>query len=231
MGHRRPLLLLLLAVATLVNVAAGKFCPKEKNRDKCKATDGQYKCGVFYKNLVRRRPLTYIGALPDDLTADNEPQWEKILGPSATPESFNQFDCDEQADKRANSRCYTIMNRLATGELDKCDDTLLNHKGRGGKTLGDSLCDQLHRFLSKTRKKQKVFENGIQNQTVTFAYSQCGGDWTAVNNGGVPLTPTHNICCHSAIHVTSPKKYYRCDNPEATRQCDCNNPVGECIAD
>ena len=62
------------------------------------------------------------------------------------------------------------MNRLATGELDKCDDTLLNHKGRGGKTLGDSLCDQLHRFLSKTRKKQKVFENGIQNQTVTLTY-------------------------------------------------------------
>merc|ERR1712055_1098160 len=120
------------------------------------------------------------------------------------------------------STSLTATNRQATGDLDKCDDTLLNHKGRGGKTLGDSLCDQLHRFLSKTRKKQKVFENGIQNQTVTFAYSQCGGDWTAVNNEGVPLTPKENICCHSAIHVTSPKKYYRCDNPEATRHPKCD---------
>merc|ERR1712113_730324 len=82
MGHCRSLVALLLAVATLVNVAAGKFCPKERNGDKCKAIDGQYKCGVFYKRLVPRRPLTYIGALPDDLTADNEPQWGKILDPA-----------------------------------------------------------------------------------------------------------------------------------------------------
>jgi len=218
------MVLLLLTVAALLNIAAGKFCPKEKNRNKCRSRDGQYKCGVFYKQLVPRRPLTYIGALPDDLTEQNRPKWGKILGPSATPESFNQFDCDEDADTRANSRCYTIMNRLATGDLDKCDDTLFNHKGRGGKTLGDQLCDQLHRFLSKTKNKTKYFEEGIQNQKVVFAYSQCGGRWKAVNNEGTPLTPQHDICCHSAIHVSAPKKYYRCDAPDDTRECDCSNP-------
>merc|ERR1711970_869864 len=151
---RKTTILLLVVTAIAIDLAAGKFCPKERKRDKCKAKTNQYKCGVFYKNMVKRKRLSYIGALPDDLTEKNRPQWKKILGPTASRESFDRFNCgDGQEKTRANSRCYSIMNRLAKNDFDTCDDSLLNHRGRQGQTPGDKVCDQLFRFLSKTKEK------------------------------------------------------------------------------
>merc|ERR1711874_630902 len=71
---RKTTILLLVVTAIAIDLAAGKFCPKERNRDTCKAKTNQYKCGVFYKNMVKRKRLTYIGALPDDLTEKNRPR-------------------------------------------------------------------------------------------------------------------------------------------------------------
>merc|ERR1711874_137777 len=228
---RPTVLLLVVAVAVVftVNLATGqrrrgsggRFCPKEKNKDRCKANENQYKCGVFYKRLVKRRPLTYIGALPDDLTNKNKPQWKRILGDTATRESFDNFPCDDDKETRANSRCYTIMNRLANKDLDTCDDTLLNHRGRGNQTLGDTLCGQIFRFLSKTPRKADIFENGIKGQQVTFQYSHCGIGWKEVNNDGQPLVPKEDICCYPSVHPQHPKGYYRCNDEANTNHPTC----------
>merc|ERR1711874_113573 len=78
---RKTTILLLVVTAIAIDLAAGKFCPKERNRDKCKAKTNQYKCGVFYKDMVKRKRLSYIGALPDDLTEKNRPQWKTGADP------------------------------------------------------------------------------------------------------------------------------------------------------
>merc|ERR1712038_32135 len=224
----RTAILLLLTFALAVNLAAGevkpksskkgrKFCPKENKGDRCIAQENQYKCGVFSKELTRR-PLTYIGILPDALTDDNQESWQAILGPQAKPSSFENFDCKKDADKRANSRCYSILNGLANKDLDSCGDSLFNSKGSGGANMGDTLCKQIHAFLKRIpNRRDEVYNNGIKDQEITFQYSQCGNDWTTVNSKGAPLTTKHKVCCHSAVHVEHPKQYYRCDDPTATK--------------
>merc|ERR1712088_1277951 len=179
--NMRAAILLLVVLALAVDLSAAakkkrprkKFCPQEVGTDRCNAKQSQYKCGVFYKDLLKSRPLTYIGALPDDLTDKNKGSWQAILGPNAKKESFSNFDCDGDADRRANSRCYTIMNKLATSDLDSCEDSLLNHRGRGGATMGDTLCSQLFRFLSRIpKRKYDIWENGIKDQEITFQHIQ-----------------------------------------------------------
>ena len=60
------------------------------------------------------------------------------------------------------------MNKLATSDLDSCEDSLFNHRGRGGATMGDTLCSQLFRFLSRIpKRKYDIWENGIKDQEVT----------------------------------------------------------------
>lgn len=194
------------------SVLAGPFCPGEKcdkdssgkiikaTCDKCKAKQAShFKCGVFYKDLTRRRPLTWIGAIPDVLNSDNEDSWTEILGPSADPEDFSRFPCDNSTDIRANSRCYTILSPLANKELDTCEDTLLNSRVPKKDTLGNSLCDQAIRFLKPTRrwKKQKIGTEGLKNQQMSFYYSACGGDWKPVHDTatGAPLEVDSDLCC------------------------------------
>ena len=72
-------------------------------------SSGAYKCSVFFENLTPRRPLTWIGALPDALKkAKNQKEITEILGADVTAESFNNFpDCQASA---ANARCYTTVS-------------------------------------------------------------------------------------------------------------------------
>merc|ERR1712106_1138869 len=117
-----------LVLCVLLAVAAAKFCPGEKNGNQCRAGDGAYKCSVFFENLTPRRPLTWIGALPDALKkAKNKEEAKEILGADVTEESFNNFPgCQESA---ANARCYTTLNKQRSVPLDSCDRNLINTSG------------------------------------------------------------------------------------------------------
>ena len=70
---------------------------------------GAYKCAVFFEDLTSKRPLTWIGALPDALKkAKNKKEAKDILGADVTEESFNNFpSCEASA---ANARCFTTVS-------------------------------------------------------------------------------------------------------------------------
>merc|ERR1711953_86529 len=59
----RTALLIVVLVAALSLVEGRKFCPKERNGDKCKAKKASYKCGVFFKDLSPKVPLAWLGAI------------------------------------------------------------------------------------------------------------------------------------------------------------------------
>ena len=68
-----------------------------------------YKCAVFFEDLTPKRPLTWIGALPDALEkATNQDEVKDILGADVTRESFDDLPTCEG--KTANARCYTIVS-------------------------------------------------------------------------------------------------------------------------
>merc|ERR1712130_533149 len=100
-----------LIVLGLAAYSQAKFCPGEKNGNKCVAGDNSYKCAVFFENLTSKRPLTWIGALPDALKKAKSPEEvQDILGADVTEESFSQLtSCDAST---ANARCYSILNDL-----------------------------------------------------------------------------------------------------------------------
>jgi len=99
-------------LTTLVALASAKFCPGEKNGNKCVAGDHSYKCAVFFEDLTTKRHLTWIGALPDALKkARNKAEVAEILGADVTQASFKQLEsCDNVT---ANARCYTIVSNPA----------------------------------------------------------------------------------------------------------------------
>merc|ERR1711892_783270 len=136
-----------LVLCALLAAAAAKFCPGEKNRNKCRAGDNSYKCSVFFEDLTPKRPLTWIGALPDALKkAKNKAEAAEILGADVTEESFNNFPgCQDSA---ANARCYTTLNKQRSVPLDSCDENLINTSG--SETIGDYLCKQVRRWLKNS---------------------------------------------------------------------------------
>merc|ERR1711862_44212 len=94
----------------LAAAANAKFCPGEKDGNKCAAGENSYKCAVFFENLTPKRPLTWIGALPDALRkAKNKEEAKEILGAGVTEESFKNFTSCEA--KTANARCYTTLDK------------------------------------------------------------------------------------------------------------------------
>jgi len=93
----------------LAAAASSKFCPGERGGNQCVAGDNAYKCAVFFENLTPKRPLTWIGALPDALEkATNQEEVKDILGADVTRESFDDLPTCEG--KTANARCYTIVS-------------------------------------------------------------------------------------------------------------------------
>jgi len=98
-----------LIAAIVLTAASAKFCPGEKNGNKCVAGSKAYKCAVFFENLTSRRKLTWIGALPDALRkAKDKAEVAEILGAEVTAESFSNFpSCKDSA---ANARCYATVS-------------------------------------------------------------------------------------------------------------------------
>merc|ERR1712083_1169553 len=180
----------LLVLCLLAAIVQAKFCPGEKNGDKCVAGDKAYKCAVFFENLTSKRPLTWIGALPDALKkAKNKQEAQEILGADVTEESFNNFPgCQASA---ANARCYTTLNKQRSTPLDSCDRNLINTSG--SETIGDYLCKQVRRWL---RNDDNFKANGIRDLKLPFYYSACEGDWTPVNSEGENLYADEPLCCN-----------------------------------
>merc|ERR1711877_78407 len=170
--------------------ATGKFCPGEISRNQCRAGNNAYKCAVFFENLTSKRPLTWIGALPDALKkTKNRQEAQEILGADVTEESFNNFPgCQASA---ANARCYTTLNKQRSTPLDSCDRNLINTSG--SETIGDYLCKQVRRWL---RKDDNFKANGIRDLKLPFYYSACNGNWTPVNSNGLNLYADEPLCCN-----------------------------------
>merc|ERR1712055_848398 len=104
--QRAVILFLLVAAAT----AQRKFCPGEKNGNKCQSNGDQYKCGVFFHNLRGKGEYNWLGALPDALKKTDPQKYSEILGDDVTPASFNnKIDCGPQGPTTYNSRCYSIV--------------------------------------------------------------------------------------------------------------------------
>merc|ERR1711993_33674 len=194
-------------MTTLVALASAKFCPGEKNGNKCVAGDHSYKCAVFFEDLTDKRHLTWIGALPDALKkARNTAEVAEILGADVTQASFKQLDsCDNVT---ANARCYTILDKQRKLPLDSCDRNLINT--RGTDTVGDYLCGQVRRWL---RKSADFKENGIENLRLPVYYSACNSEWAPVSDGDTDLYVDEPLCCDKN------GKFFRCDGSDFTQSC------------
>jgi len=166
-----------------------------------------YKCSVFFEDLTPKRPLTWIGALPDALKkAKNKAEAAEILGADVTEESFNNFPgCQDSA---ANARCYTTLNKQRSVPLDSCDKNLINTSG--SETIGDYLCKQVRRWLKKSSSFQA---DGIKNLKLPFYYSACNGDWTPVTNDGADLYADEPLCCNPD------GTFFRCSGEEFNDKC------------
>merc|ERR1712061_217821 len=153
----------------LLAMTSAKFCPGEKNGNKCVAGKDSYKCAVFFEDLTSSRPLTWIGALPDALkNARNKAEIAEILGKDVTEASFKALEnCDGTS---ANARCYTILDRQRKMPLDSCDRNLINT--RGSETVGDYLCG------------------------LPVYYSACNNEWPPVSDGASGLYVDEPLCCN-----------------------------------
>jgi len=130
--------LLVLVCCVILSVNAIKFCPKERNGDKCRAKQNQYKCGVFFKDLTSKVPLAWLGALPEAVVrARKEGATDddviSLLGSNVDAESYEIDNCEA---KLANTRCYAqvieILIKIQTGKYTNiiykyvCGNTLAN---------------------------------------------------------------------------------------------------------
>ena len=136
----------LAILATSLLLAQAKFCPRENNGDECRANSTMYKCGVFFKDLTPKLPLTWLGALPDALDKVDEADYKRILGKNINKESFTNSDCKAQT---VNSRCYATMSKVTTENMDQCGNNLLTTKAE--QTMGDYLCGQVKRWLRRDK--------------------------------------------------------------------------------
>jgi len=191
----------------LLAMTSAKFCPGEKNGNKCVAGKDSYKCAVFFEDLTSSRPLTWIGALPDALKkARNKAEIAEILGKDVTEESFKDLEnCDGTS---ANARCYTILDRQRKMPLDSCDRNLINT--RGSETVGDYLCGQVRRWL---RNSDSFKAEGIRDLRLPVYYSACNNEWTPVSDGASGLYVDEPLCCNPD------GTFFRCDGSDYRKTC------------
>jgi len=170
------------------------------NHLKCAAAQGQYKCGVFYKDVPRKdnpskTRLAWIGGLPDAMRKVKVQKSAKIRATfgNLEPGSFWFKDDDTAACLRetASSRCYVAMDNPATRPLDSCEVNILNEEG--DLTLGDLLCQNM-----KDSGWIPQSQQSIDNQVVGFYYSVCNKRplWQPITKDGVQnLEASEPLCC------------------------------------
>merc|ERR1712059_48927 len=94
------------------------------------------------------------------------------------------------AKKTANARCYSQLQKAAKESMNSCGKNLSTWGAE--ESLGDYLCGQVNRWLGNKKDYQ---ENGKDNITIAFMYSQCGKDWEYVSEKEVRLTAKDSLCC------------------------------------
>merc|ERR1719190_288213 len=106
--HRAVLLLLIITVSGVFGKR--KFCPRERNGDKC---------GVFFYDLIGKGGYQYLAELPQALHKTSKEHWQEILGSEITLNTFNtNIVCDPTEGARAyNSRCYGMFSKIVGKEL------------------------------------------------------------------------------------------------------------------
>merc|ERR1712032_1644962 len=75
---------------------------------------GEYKCGVFFKDLTSKVPLAWLGALPEAVVrARKEGATDddviSLLGSNVDADSYEGDVC---GDTLANTRCYAQMTKV-----------------------------------------------------------------------------------------------------------------------
>merc|ERR1712156_118911 len=113
--------LLCVALSCLGAACTAKFCPREK-RDgipQCRGAEGQFKCGIFYKNLYGDNEITWIGALPDSIAKvrKTDPSlvktiFPKVKGEPVTEGYFTKWDTQCNKDE-ANAKCYLLKLKIS----------------------------------------------------------------------------------------------------------------------
>merc|ERR1712066_544306 len=110
----------------LLAMTSAKFCPGEKNGNKCVAGKDSYKCAVFFEDLTSSRPLTWIGALPDALKkARNKAEIAEILGKDVTEESFKDLEnwATTCVDRSGGGSGTATVSRLKVSVTSDCPST------------------------------------------------------------------------------------------------------------
>merc|ERR1712080_801397 len=183
-----------------MGVFGRKFCPRERNGDKCRAKDNTFKCGVFFYNLIGQGKYQYLAELPQALHKTSKEHWQEILGSQITLNTFNEsIVCDPQQGARAyNSRCYGMFSKLVTKELDSCDRNVLVSKS--DQTVGDYLCGQVRRWL----KNDASFKGaGKRDIDIRFRYSFCNNDWVDVGDTEKGLLVPEEPLCSPVVESLS----------------------------
>merc|ERR1712105_96954 len=184
---QRPTILLLLLAAS---VFGRKFCPGERNGNRCAAGDKAFKCGVFFYNLQGDGNLQFLAELPKALKKTKKEYWPEILGDNITPATFeDNINCDATTGAKAyNSRCYGMFQNIVDKPLDSCDRNVL--VGKAGQTVGDYLCGQVRRWLKRDSDFQA---NGRRDIEIRFGYSFCKNDWR-LWLPAPPPSPPRSLC-------------------------------------
>jgi len=215
MVHLRHLAVVFVLGVVTVH-AAERFCPRER-RDglECRAKEKQFKCGIFFENLLGDGNIKWIGALPDAIkkTRRTNPDlvtkiFPKVDGQSVKESYFTEWsnECDEN---EAKTDCYLLMSQIANKKLDSCERTVGNLDGKN--TIGNELCSQARRFMVSA---DKDISQGLTNQAMSFYSSTCLGKWKPVTSDtDGQLLVEQRLCCNSSW------KYYSCDGSTITESC------------
>jgi len=206
--------ILLVGLAAL---SSAKFCPRE-SRDgfQCRAKKEQFKCGIFFEDLLGGNELKWIGALPDAIrkARRKNPDLVKTIFPKVNrqPVKERYFETWSETCKasEANDKCYLLMNQIADDPLDSCKKTVGNLDGTN--TIGDVLCGQARRFLSADNQN---ITKGLKNQKLSFFSSICTKKWNPVSSEvDGKLEVEEMLCCDSTW------KFYRCDGGDFNKGCE-----------
>jgi len=195
--HLSPRLVLLLLVFTVWNFGeTRKFCPRERNGDKCRARNNAFKCAVFFYNLLGKGNYQYIEDLPTYL---RRPFWQDVVGEGITNDTFyTSIDCGETGNTDYNMRCYDMFSPIV--------DKIIYHE----EEEGNRMCNHVGRWL---RNDPDFQADGKEKIEIRFAYSYCNNDWKDVTSDGQLLS-------HGPLHCTKDAKLWpRYPNVRITNEC------------
>jgi len=200
--------------ADLIN-NSGKFCPLERDGNRCKSRPAQYKCGAFIDGVPNAQyDMSWIGAMPDALNKKavrNNPDIKATFN-NVKRESFLFDDASTCAAREAfsNAGCIIAMSQVSKIPMDSCTQTIFNEDG--AQTVGNLLCTNAY------------FANGNKlapgPMNISFRKSTCGKDWenVVINKQGTPFVHTQQLCCEAGANGEK-AVYKSCDGSAYNKVC------------